>query len=296
LFSEYTVQILYLYDLLLRIRWLVNQLLKNGKMKKETGDRIWLELRNEVAKEAEKEAMLAGYLHSIVLNHNSLNDAFSFHLASKLSTPSLQSMLIREVINEALNSDPNIGHEFRVDLEAICNRDPAAYNFAVPFLHYKGFHALGSYRIAHWLWKNNRRTLASHIQNRMSELFGVDIHPAAKIGKGILIDHATSVVIGETAVVEDNVSMLHEVTLGGTGNMCGDRHPKIRKGVLIGAGAKILGNVEVGEYSKIAASSVVLTDVPPNCTAAGVPAKIVGTPESDIPAFEMNQMVFPKQK
>lgn len=266
------------------------------EMKTEKRDEVWLSLREDAAKEAEKEVMLAGYLHAIVLNHSSLNDALSFHLASKLSTPSLHSMLIREVIDEAFNSDPNISFQFRVDLDAICTRDPAAYNYAVPFLHYKGFHALESYRIAHWLWKNNRKALASHLQNRVSELFGVDIHPAAKIGKGILIDHATSVVIGETAVVEDNVSMLHEVTLGGTGNLIGDRHPKIRKGVLIGAGAKVLGNVEVGEYSKIAASSVVLTDIPPNCTAAGVPAKIVGTPEADIPAFEMNQMVLPRQK
>lgn len=260
-------------------------------MSEHGDDSIWLELYGEVQSMAEAEPILASYLHAIVLNHNSLNDALSFHLASKLSSPSLQAMQVRDVIDAALSAQPRIGEEFRGDLEAICDRDPAAYSVAEPFLHYKGFHALESYRIGHWLWENGRTGLALHLQNRISELFGVDIHPAATIGKGILIDHATSVVIGETAVVEDNVSLLHEVTLGGTGVETGDRHPKIRKGVLIGAGAKVLGNVEVGEYSKIAASSVVLTDIPPHCTAAGVPAHVVGKPEADIPAFEMNQMI-----
>lgn len=252
---------------------------------------VWARLRDEVEFEAKQEPMLASFLHAVVLNHATLDDALAFHLAGKLASPSLQDMLMRDIINSAFESDPTIKDAFTADLKATCDRDPAASGFAEPFLHYKGFHALESYRVAHWLWKQGRKGLARHIQSRVSELFGVDIHPAAKVGKGILIDHATAVVIGETSVVEDNVSMLHEVTLGGTGNVTGDRHPKIRKGVLIGAGAKILGNVEVGEYSKIAASSVVLTDIPPHCTAAGVPAKIVGTPDYDIPAFAMNQMI-----
>lgn len=254
-------------------------------------DPIWKALYQEVEAMAATEPILASYLHAIVLNHKTLDAALSFHLASKLSSPSLQAMQVRDVIDNALAAKPEIGEEFRADLKAICERDPAATSVAEPFLHYKGFHALESYRVAHWLWENDRRALALHLQNRMSELFGVDIHPAARIGKGILIDHATSVVIGETAVVEDDVSLLHEVTLGGTGNVSGDRHPKIRQGVLIGAGAKVLGNVEVGEYSKIAASSVVLTDIPPHCTAAGVPAQVVGKPEARIPAFEMNQLI-----
>lgn len=265
-------------------------------MKDRKEDVIWSELRGEVDAMAAAEPILASYLHAVVLNHESLDAALSFHLASKLSSPSLQAMQIRDVIDGALARQPLIGVEFRADLQAICERDPAAYSVAEPFLHYKGFHALETYRIAHWLWESGRKGLALHLQNRVSELFGVDIHPAATIGKGILIDHATSVVIGETAIVEDNVSLLHEVTLGGTGNMTGDRHPKIRKGVLIGAGAKVLGNVEVGEYSKIAASSVVLTDIPPQCTAAGVPARVVGEPEADIPAFAMNQTIVHRNR
>ncbi|MBU3916463.1 serine O-acetyltransferase [bacterium] len=259
---------------------------------KTSDDPIWVKLYERVSKEAEQEPILASYLYSIVLNHSSLEDALSFLLAGKLASASLQPMQVREMIEEVFCASDSIGQEFRADLQAICDRDPAAdNNFAEPFLHYKGFHALESYRIAHWLWNHGRKGVACHLQNRISELFGVDIHPAAKIGKGILIDHATSVVIGETAVVEDDVSMLHEVTLGGTGNVIGDRHPKIRRGVLIGAGAKILGNVEVGEYSKIAAGSVVLMDIPPNSTAAGVPAKVIGRPLADIPAYAMNQML-----
>jgi serine O-acetyltransferase len=254
-------------------------------------DAIWSQLLEEAAKEAAKEPILASYLHAIILNHKTLEDALAFLLAGKLSGPSLQPMLMREVIDEVFADNSNIGRDSRADLFAIHERDPAAYSILEPFLHFKGFHALQSYRIAHALWINERKGLATHLQNRMSELFGVDIHPAAKIGKGILVDHATSVVIGETAVIEDDVSILHEVTLGGTGNVIGDRHPKVRKGVLIGAGAKILGNVEIGEYSKIAASSVVLSNIPPHSTAAGVPAKIIGKPFADIPSNAMNHQL-----
>ncbi len=261
------------------------------KMSENNKDSIWDELRKEVGVNAEQEPILASYLHATVLNHHGLDNALTFLLASKLSSSSLPSMLMREVIEEALNTDSSIGEAFRADLVAIRQRDPASYGYSEPFLHYKGFHALESYRIGHWLWESGRRALACHLQNRISEIFGVDIHPAAKIGGGILIDHATGVVIGETAVIEDNVSMLHEVTLGGTGKMMGDRHPKIRRGVLIGAGTKILGNVEVGEGSKIAAGSVVLNDVPAHCTAAGVPARVIGQPAYAEPALEMNQLL-----
>ena len=260
-------------------------------------DLIWDQLYEEAKIEASREPILASFLHAIVLNHKTLEEALAFLLAGKLASPSLQPMLMREVIDEAFCESHKIGIEFRADLKATVERDPAASGYAEPFLHYKGFHALQSYRIAHWLWNSGRRGLACHLQNRISELFGVDIHPAATIGKGMLIDHATSVVIGETAVIEDDVSILHEVTLGGTGNTVGDRHPKVRKGVLIGAGAKILGNVEIGRYSKIAAGSVVLTDIPPHSTAAGVPAKVIGKPFADIPAHAMNQMIaHPKKK
>ena len=251
-------------------------------------DQIWDSIRKEVTWEVSREPMLASFLHAIVLKHSRLEDALSFHLADKLASSTLPSMLIREVIDEALAEDPKIGKAVRADIQAVRDRDPAAENYSDPLLYSKGLHALQSFRIAHWLWQQGRRPLALHLQNRISEVFGIDIHPAATIGRGILIDHGTSVVIGETSVIEDNVSMLHEVTLGGTGKQTGDRHPKVRHGVLIGAGAKILGNVEIGVGAKIGAGSVVLNDVPPHCTAAGVPAKIVGRVEVDEPALEMN--------
>lgn len=260
--------------------------------KPDDSDVIWATIRQEVAREVEREPILAGFLHATILNHARLEDALSFHLAGKLATLSLSAMLIRELIDETFEASPSIVEATRCDLQAIRDRDPASHSYLEPFLYFKGFHALQSYRVAHWLWQQDRRTLAIHLQNRISEVFGVDIHPAARLGTGILIDHGTGVVIGETAVVEDNVSLLHEVTLGGTGKALGDRHPKVRRGVLIGAGAKILGNVEIGEGAKIGAGSVVLDDVPSHRTVAGVPAEIVGTPEVEEPALDMNQQ-FP---
>ena len=250
---------------------------------------IWDKLRDECRQKAEAEPILASYLHLTVLNHRRLEDALSFHLASKLATPNLPAMSIREFMGEAFEKSEEIQQAIRMDLEAVVRRDPASHGISEPFLHYKGFHALESYRVAHWLWEQDRQALACYLQNRISEVFAVDIHPAARIGKGILIDHATSVVIGETAVVDDDVSMLHEVTLGGTGKVTGDRHPKVRRGVLIGAGAKILGNVVIGEGSKVAAGSVVLTDVPPHTTVAGVPAVVIGRPTTEQPSLEMDQ-------
>ena len=252
-------------------------------------EEIWNSIRCEVEAEVRREPILASFLHATILKHTRLEDALSFHLASKLATPSLPSMLVRELIDDALRAEPAISHAIIRDLLAVRERDPASHGFWQPFLYFKGFHAIQCHRIAHAIWVRDRHSLAIYLQNRISEIFAVDIHPAAQIGTGILIDHGTSVVIGETAVVEDNVSMLHEVTLGGTGKAVGDRHPKIRQGVLIGAGAKVLGNIEVGEGAKIAASSVVLEPVPPHCTVAGVPARIVGRPEYDQPAREMNQ-------
>ena len=250
---------------------------------------IWDKLREECRQKAEAEPMLASYLHLTILNHRRLEDALSFHLASKLATPNLPAMSIREFMSEAFDKSEQIQEAIRMDLEAIARRDPASRGISEPFLHYKGFHALEAYRVSHWLWERGREALACYLQNRISEVFAVDIHPAARIGKGILIDHATSVVIGETAVVDDDVSMLHEVTLGGTGKTSGDRHPKVRKGVLIGAGAKILGNVVIGEGSKVAAGSVVLSDVPPHTTVAGVPAVVIGRPKTEQPSLEMDQ-------
>jgi serine O-acetyltransferase len=265
--------------------------MSRGRARQVAEDPIWDAVRGEVRLQAEGEPILASFLHATILNHETLEDALSFHLAGKLADPSLHPMLIREVIDEALRSDPEIQAAVRADIRAVQERDPACKGYSEPLLYFKGFHALEAYRVAHWLWENGREAVALHLQNRISQVFGVDIHPAAQIGRGIFIDHGTSVVIGETAVVEDDVSMLHEVTLGGTGKERGDRHPKIRRGVLIGAGAKVLGNVEVCEGAKIGAGSVVLSDVPAHCTVAGVPAKVVGGTEVEKPALEMDHQL-----
>jgi serine O-acetyltransferase len=254
-----------------------------------TDDRCWLSLREEVAAIAESDTMLASYLHATVLNHGSLEDSLSYLLAEKLATAYLSTMSTREVIDEAFAGSLAIREAIRRDLMAVVERDPAARGFAQPFLHFKGFHALQSYRVAHRLWELGRQALAFYFQNRISMVFDIDIHPAARIGAGILIDHGTGVVIGETAVVGDDVSMLHGVTLGGTGKELGDRHPKIGEGVLLGTGAIVLGNVRVGRGSKVAAGSVVLEDVPEHLTVAGVPAKVVGKPATAEPSQDMDQ-------
>ncbi|MBW2279890.1 MAG: serine O-acetyltransferase [Deltaproteobacteria bacterium] len=251
-------------------------------------DPIWQAIRDEVEREARREPILGSFLHAIVLNHETLEDALSFRLAGKLESPNLHAMQVREVIDEALAKSPEIGVAVRADLNAVRARDPACTGLSEPLLYFKGFHAIQSYRVGHWLWGQGRQALALHLQNRISEVFSVDVHPGARIGSGIFIDHGTGVVIGETAVVEDDVSMLHEVTLGGTGKQTGDRHPKVRRGVLLSVGAKVLGNVTIGEGAKIGAGSVVLEDIPPHTTAVGVPARVVGTPASEQPALEMD--------
>ncbi len=251
-------------------------------------DPLWATIREEVIEEIKEEPLLASFLHATVLNHKSLESSLAFLLAAKLESPVLPSMLIRELIMDAIEGDNGITRAIRADLQAVRDRDPAAHHFSRPFLFFKGFHAVQLQRVGHWLWQQQRQVLALYLQSRTSEVFGVDIHPAASIGNGIMIDHATGVVVGETAVIEDNVSMLHGVTLGGTGKASGDRHPKVRKGVLIGAGAEILGNVEIGTGSKVGAGSVVLEDVPPHVTVVGVPAKIVGAADTDMPALAMN--------
>lgn len=257
-------------------------------MESLTPDPIWETIVAETAELAASEPMLASFLHATILNHARLEDALSFHLSRKIGGSTLVEMSVREVIAEAMAADPRIGEAVRADLVAVRERDPACQESSTPLLYFKGFHALQSYRIAHWLWVEGRRALALHFQSLIAEIFSVDIHPAARIGRGILIDHADGLVIGETAVVGDNVSLLHEVTLGGTGKESGDRHPKIRDGVLLGAGAKILGNVVVGQGAKVAACSVVLEDVAPHSTVAGIPARVVGRPMADQPALEMN--------
>ncbi len=251
-------------------------------------DSVWRTIRQEVKEDAEQEPLLASFLYAVVLNHESLEDALSFHLASKLESSILPAVSLRDLFHAAFKSDPAIGAAARADIRAVCERDPACRGYSTPLLYFKGFHALQSHRAAHYYWLRDRRQLALYLQSRISEVFSVDIHPAARIGSGVLMDHATSIVIGETATVGDNVSMLHEVTLGGTGKVQGDRHPKVRDGVLIAAGAKILGNVVVGEGAKVGGGAVVLHDVPPHCTVVGVPAKVVGRAGTDIPALEMD--------
>ena len=258
----------------------------------EASGGVWAQLRVEAMQAAAEEPLLASYLHASILHHDKIEDALSYHLAQKLGHGDLSALQVREVIQEAYSADPSIASQAARDMRVVRERDPACRTYLQPFLFFKGFGGLQAYRIAHWLWDQQRDVLAYHMQSRVSELFAVDIHPAAKIGAGVFIDHAHGIVIGETAVVEDDVSMLHSVTLGGTGKQGGDRHPKIRRGVMIGAGAKVLGNIEVGEDARIAAGSVVLDDVAARCTVAGVPAKPVGGAccAGLTPAAEMNQV------
>ncbi|MBL8772675.1 MAG: serine O-acetyltransferase [Phenylobacterium sp.] len=249
---------------------------------------VWAALRNEAYAAAKSEAALASLLAAVILNHDTLGDALSYQLARKLGDQELRAMSLRDTIEEAYESQPDIVATAELDLKAVFERDPACKGYVQPFLFFKGFLALQTQRVAHWLYGEGRETLAFYLQSRTSELFQVDIHPATRIGKGVFVDHGTGIVIGETAVIGDDVSMLQGVTLGGTGAERGDRHPKIGKGVLLGAGAKVLGNIQIGDYAKVASGSVVLKDVPAGCTAAGVPARLVNCPTCEEPARTMD--------
>lgn len=250
---------------------------------------IWPTIRAEAQRDAEREPCLAGFLYETVLRHHTLMEALGSLLAHKLASPTMSALTLLDLAEEAFERDPLIEESVIADLQAIISRDPATRGYSQPLLYAKGFHSVQSFRIAHHFWVTDRTALALFLQSRISEVFAVDIHPGARIGRGIMFDHATSVVIGETAVIEDDFSMLHEVTLGGTGKVGGDRHPKVKRGVMIGAGAKVLGNITVGEGAKIGAGSVVLEDVPPHSTVAGVPAKLVSFPAESFPALEMDQ-------
>ena len=254
-------------------------------------DPVWSALRTDAQIIAEREPALASLVQTTVLAHERLESALAVRLAQKLGNGDMNAMAIRQIMEEAHTASGEMGEAARADIVAVYERDPACSRYIEPFLFFKGFLALQSYRIGHWLWANGRKDLALFLQNRISEQFQVDIHPAAKIGRGIMMDHATGIVIGETAMVEDGVSMLHGVTLGGTGKATEDRHPKIGRDVLIGAGAKVLGNIRIGHCAKIAAGSVVLHPVPPCATVAGVPAKIVSITEGCKPAVEMDQTI-----
>src|SRR5213075_2030864 len=239
-------------------------------------DPIWDRVRGEAEDIVRREPELASFIYSTVLHHERLEDSVVHRLADRLDHTALSGDLIRQTYDEALREDPDIGNAFRADLVAVYDRDPATSRFIDPLLYFKGFHALQTHRLAHWLYQKGRKDFAYYLQSRSSAVFQTDINPAARIGRGIFLDHATGLVVGETAVIEDDVSLLQDVTLGGTGKGGSDRHPKVRHGVLIGAGAKILGNIEIGACSKVAAGSVVLHAVPPGSTVAGVPARIVG--------------------
>ncbi len=257
-------------------------------------DPVWSRIRTEAEDAVAQEPLLGGLIHSSILHHESIENALAYRTSLKLASGEMSEQLIRESCDAAYADDPSLALAARADIMAVYDRDPACHRFLQPLMFFKGFQALQAYRVAHWLWENGRRDMAYFFQMRVSEQFGVDIHPAAKIGKGIMIDHAHSIVIGETAVVGDNVSMLHSVTLGGTGKEEEDRHPKIGDGVLIGAGAKVLGNIHVGHCSRIAAGSVVLHEVPPKTTVAGVPAKVVGEAGCSTPSITMDQLLGTK--
>ena len=261
------------------------------KVKLTSVDPVWSKVCDEAVEAIKAEPLLGGLIHSSLLHHSSMERALAYRFSLKLASGEMSEQILREIADEAYAVDPDLAQSARADLMAVFERDPACHRFLQPILFFKGFQAVQAYRVGHWLWKTGRRDLAYFVQMRVSEVFGVDIHPAAVVGRGIMIDHAHSIVIGETAVVGDNVSMLHSVTLGGTGKEDGDRHPKIGNGVMIGAGAKVLGNIHVGHCSRIAAGSVVLTDVPHNTTVAGVPARVVGEAGCAQPSQTMDQLL-----
>lgn len=254
-------------------------------------DPIWAGIRAEASEIVAKEPMLAGFVHSTVLNFDTLEVAVAHRVAQRLDHPDVSATLIAQTFQDMLDDEPEWRSILRVDIQAVYDRDAACTRFIEPILYFKGFHALQTHRLAHWLLNKGRKDFALYLQSRSSVVFQCDINPATKMGKGIFLDHATGVVIGETAVVGDNVSILQNVTLGGTGKTGGDRHPKIESGVLIGAGAKILGNFTVGQCSRIAAGSVVLAPVGANKTVAGVPAKVVGEAGCNEPSRAMDQLL-----
>ncbi|TDL79562.1 serine O-acetyltransferase [Palleronia sediminis] len=254
-------------------------------------DPVWSRIRAEAEAAARAEPLMGGLYNLSILHHRTMERALSYRLSLKLASGEMPEQILREIADEAYGADHTLGEAARADLVATFERDPVCHRFLQPLLFFKGFQAVQAYRVAHWLWEEGRRDMAYFFQMRASEVFGVDIHPGARMGKGIMIDHAHSIVIGETAVVGDNVSMLHSVTLGGTGKSDGDRHPKIGDGVLIGAGAKVLGAIRVGDCSRIAAGSVVLEDIPPCKTVAGVPARIVGEAGCSQPSISMDQLL-----
>ena len=260
----------------------------------EGGDRadaLWGRLRSEAEEAYDRAPMLAPLFLDSIINQPNFESAVFHRVGTRLKNDVISLPLILRAFQQALDADPDLSTALRADITAVYDRDPACERFIEPFLYFKGFHAIEAYRLTHWLWHNGNRDFALYLQSRASEVFQTDIHPAARFGRGIFLDHATGLVVGQTAVIEDNVSMLQDVTLGGTGKEAGDRHPKVRRGAMIGAGAKILGNIEIGENARVAAGSVVLTPVPAHTTVAGVPARPVGAPTPAEPSQSMDQML-----
>jgi serine O-acetyltransferase len=254
-------------------------------------DPVWARVREEAEAVMRSEPQLSSFLFANILQFSSLEAAIIQRIASRLDHPDVPATLIVHAYTQALEADPTIADAFRADMAAVVDRDPAASRFIEPLLYFKGFHAIQTHRLAHWLLKAGRKDFAMYLQSRSSVVFQCDINPAVRMGRGLFFDHATGIVIGETAVIDDDVSILQGVTLGGTGKETGDRHPKIRHGVMIGAGAKILGNIEIGHCARIAAGSVVLKEVPHNTTVAGVPARIIGTAGCAEPSRSMDQII-----
>ena len=257
-------------------------------------DPVFSQIRQEAEEALVRDPALATFFTTSIFGHETLEAAVAARVAARLDHRESPAPLVQQAYADALQRDPSLGDAFRADLLAVLDRDPACLRLIEPLLYFKGFHALQTYRLAHAMLKAGRRDFALLLQSRASAEFGVDINPGARIGKGVFLDHATSLVVGETAVIDDDVSILQGVTLGGTGKEVGDRHPKIRRGVLIGAGAKILGNIEIGHCARVAAGSVVLQPVPHNKTVAGVPARIVGEAGCAEPARDMNQILADK--
>jgi serine O-acetyltransferase len=254
-------------------------------------DAMWAHMRREAEDALRLDASLAPLFIGELLNPDCLEEAVVHRVSGRLGASAMDAAAIADAFLAALKRDPSLGEAFRADAAAYVERDPACRRLVEPLLYFKGYHAIQASRLAHALWRAGKRDFAFYIQSRTSDALSADIHPAARFGKGIFLDHATGFVVGETAVVEDDVSILHDVTLGGTGKAAGDRHPKVRCGVMIGAGSKILGNIEIGACSRIAAGSVVLHAVPPNSIVAGVPAKVVGVESSAEPARDMDQIL-----
>ena len=253
-------------------------------------DPVWAQVRREAEEASAREPALGGFIYATILHHHRLEESICHRLAQRLMHPDVDAGLLYDTFDELLEGEPSLGEVFRADLLAVLDRDPACSRLIEPLLYFKGFHGLQAHRFAHLLWNAGRRDFALYLQSQCSRAFSMDINPAARIGRGIFIDHGHSLVIGETAVIGNDVSILHNVTLGGSGKETGDRHPKIQDGVMIGAGAKVLGNITIGNCSRIAAGSVVLKDVPPRTTVAGVPARIVGVTDCKDPARTMDQL------